>query len=98
MDRFAKGMISLKQILDKTLESHGIDKRLQQESAVVQWEDIVGAKIAQASKAVKIDRGTLLIEVKSCAWKQQIQMLKPEIIKKLNAQLGADVVKDIRFR
>jgi len=98
MDRFAKGMISLKKILDKTLQSQGMDKRLRQESAVVHWEDIVGEKIAKASKAVKIDRGTLLIEVKSCAWKQQIQMLKPDIIKKLNAQLGGDIVKDIRFR
>jgi len=98
MDRFAKGMISLKKILDKTLESQGISKRLRQENAVVRWEEIVGEKIAKASKAVKIDRGTLLIEVKSCAWKQQIQMLKPDIMKKLNTQLGADIVKDIRFR
>ena len=78
-------MISLKHILEKTLQSQGMDKRIQQESAVVHWEDIVGTKIAKASKAVRIDRGTLLIEVKSSAWKHQIQMLKPEIIKKLNA-------------
>jgi len=91
-------MISLKHILDKTLKSQGMDKRIQQENAVIHWEDIVGKKIAQASKAVRIDRGTLLIEVKSSAWKHQIQMLKPEIIKKINAQLGADTVKNIRFR
>jgi predicted nucleic acid-binding Zn ribbon protein len=91
-------MLSLKHILEKTLQSQGMDKRIQQESAVIKWEDIVGSKIANASKAVRIDRGTLLIEVKSSAWKHQIQMLKPEIIKKLNAQLGADTVKNIRFR
>jgi predicted nucleic acid-binding Zn ribbon protein len=91
-------MISLKHILDKTLKSQGIDKRLQQENAVLHWEDIVGKKIANAAKAVRIDRGTLLVEVKSSAWKHQIQMLKPDIIKKINAQLGADTVKNIRFQ
>jgi predicted nucleic acid-binding Zn ribbon protein len=91
-------MIPLKHILEKTLKSQGMDKRIQQEGAVIHWEDIVGAKIAKASQAVRIDRGTLLIEVKSSAWKHQIQMLKPDIIKKLNAQLGEDTVKNIRFR
>jgi predicted nucleic acid-binding Zn ribbon protein len=98
MDRFAKGMTSLKVVLDKALESQGMDQRLRQENAVVLWDEIVGKKIAQASKAVKIERGTLLIEVKSSAWKHQIQMLKPDILKKLNAQLGPNTVKNLRFR
>ena len=97
MDRIAKGMIALKDILNKALHSQGMDKRLQQENAVVIWEDIVGSRIAKAAKAIRIDRGTLLIEVKSSAWKQQIQMLKPDIIKKLNNQLGKNTVKNIRF-
>ena len=98
MDRPSKGMTSLKTVIDKALESLGMDKRLQAESAVVHWEDIVGPEIAKNAKAVKIDRGTLLIEVKSAAWKQQLQMMAPQIIRKINHKLGSNTIKSIRFR
>jgi predicted nucleic acid-binding Zn ribbon protein len=97
MDRFSRGMLPLKDILDHVLHSQGLDKRIQEENAVVLWEEIVGPRIAKASKALRIDRGELLIEVTSSSWKHQIQMLKPDIIKKLNTRLGANTVKTIRF-
>jgi predicted nucleic acid-binding Zn ribbon protein len=97
MDRLSTGMLPLKDILDHVLHSQGLDKRIQQENAVILWEEIVGPRIAKASKALRIDRGELLIQVKSSSWKQQIQMLKPDIIKKLNTHLGEKTVKAIRF-
>jgi hypothetical protein len=75
-----------------------MDKRIQEESAVVVWGDIVGTRMAKATKPVRIERGELLIEVKSSAWKQQIQMMKPDIIRKLNQRLGKGTVKKIRFQ
>jgi hypothetical protein len=39
----------------------------------------------------------LNLVVDSPAWMQQLSLLKPEIMEKLNRNLGKDVVKDIRL-
>ena len=96
-EKRAKKMRNLGDILKDTLEDLGIDQRIREEGAVAFWEEIVGESIAKNSKAVRIYRGELLVEVNSAAWKQQIQMMKRQIISKLNQRLGKGTVKQIRF-
>jgi predicted nucleic acid-binding Zn ribbon protein len=96
-EKRAKKMQNLGAILKDTLEDQGIEGRIREEGAVAFWEEIVGESIAKNTKAVKIYRGELLVEVKSAAWKQQIQMMKRQIISKINQRLGKGTVKQIRF-
>ena len=50
------------------------------------WNAIVGSKIANATKVVKIQNKTLYIKCKNPTWKNELQYQKKEILKKINQQ------------
>ena len=70
---------------------------MKKQSAVEQWGEIVGEKIAIETKALKIDGDVLVVKVFKAAWRQQLIFLKDELLSKLETELGDERVKDIRF-
>ncbi len=76
----------------------GIQQKLSEYEAVLQWECLVGDHIAKAATAVKIAKGVLIVRVRSSTWRNELNLRKKEIIGTLNRGLGQDVVKDIRFQ
>lgn len=62
------------------------------------WPAVVGAQIAAKAKPLKFERGALHIHVNSAAWRNELSMMRTEIINKLNEKVGQNLVKDIVFR
>jgi predicted nucleic acid-binding Zn ribbon protein len=85
---------SIRQLVDEL----GIREKIAEYDAVLQWESLVGEHIAKAASAVKIVKGVLFVKVKSSAWRNELSLRKQEIIGTLNAALGQEIVKDIRFQ
>jgi len=75
----------------------GYSGRLEKQSAVVKWGDIVGDTISAETKALKIDGDVLVVKVFKAAWRQQLIFLKDDLLIKLGNKLGEGRVKDIRF-
>jgi predicted nucleic acid-binding Zn ribbon protein len=85
-------------ILDRLAARMGITSRLENEKAVVLWEEVVGKTTARRAEAVSIKGGKLVVLVESSAWLQQLALLKEGIIAKINSRIGKPVVEDIVFR
>ena len=83
--------------IDELVNGLGIQKKLQEYDAVVNWEKIVGERIAQRTTAIRIQQGVLFVHVKTSTWRNELTLRKKEIIDKLNREIGLDVVKDIKF-
>ncbi|MBM4167851.1 MAG: DUF721 domain-containing protein [Ignavibacteria bacterium] len=83
--------------LSELVDQLGIKSRIQEYDAVVQWESIVGVQIAKVATATRIQKGVLVVRVTNGPWRQELSIRKSEIVQKLNAALGREVVKDIRF-
>src|SRR5882724_8412372 len=66
--------------------------------AVSDWPAVAGARIAGRTRAVSFREGALTVEVEGSAWMHELGFLKPELVRNLNRHLGADVVRDVRFR
>lgn len=66
--------------------------------ACAQWERVVGAKLAERSEPLEFRNGVLLVRASSPVWAQELQFLKHEILRRLNALVGAPIVKDLLFR
>ena len=66
------------------LRRAGFGERLAQASVVEDWPGIVGEKIAAISEPEAVTReGTLFVRVKSAPWMQELQLLTPELLKRL---------------
>ena len=84
--------------ISELVEGLGIQHKLSEYDAVLQWESLVGEHIARAATAVKIIKGVLFVKVKSSTWRNELSLRKKEIMDTLNTALKQGVVKDIKFQ
>lgn len=82
-------------LLEALLAGWGLDERLHQYQALVVWDEVVGPTIAAHARPEKIRDGILEVCVDQPAWMQQLQLLKPRILAKLNARLGEPPLSEI---
>lgn len=82
-------------LLDSLLQGWGLNERLQQYRAVLIWDDVVGPQIAARTRPERIRDGVLEVCVDQPVWMQQLQLLKPQLLAKLNARLGDAPLRDI---
>ncbi len=65
----------------------GLKRRLDQASVIPEWAELVGPQIAAVTTPHFVSRdGVLLVSVASAAWMQELQLMSPEILKKLGAR------------
>lgn len=93
-----KRLEKISSVLNKTLSSRGLRTRLHEYRIVGRWEKIVGRVIAHHAQPVSLRGKNLVVAVDSSAWMQQLSMLKPELLAKLDAGLGAGAVRTIVFK
>jgi hypothetical protein len=82
-------------LLGSLLAGWGLDERLHQYRALVIWDEVVGPQIAARTRPEKIRDGVLEVCVDQPTWMQQLQLLKPQILAKLNARLDEAPLREI---
>ena len=83
--------------LKKLIETNGLDAGLVQQKAIDVWGEAVGKAISQNTEAVVVEKGVLTIKTRNATWRQELQLQKINIIKKINKKLDKNIIKDIRF-
>jgi len=92
-------VVQIKELLNNILEGNqGIPRASWELKISSAWAKVNPSGVAQNSSPDKLVGGVLYINAKNSAWAQQINLLKPEIILKLNAMIGEQAVKDIRLK
>ncbi|MGB9457581.1 MAG: DUF721 domain-containing protein [Bryobacteraceae bacterium] len=66
--------------------------------ACAAWPQAVGKRIAAHTRAAKLVRRRLVVEVEDQIWQRQLFVLSYHIVRNLERQLGPDVVEDLEFR
>ena len=79
------------ELLGSLLDEAGVRADLDRQSALSQWESSVGEKIAGVTNARSVAEGTLVVEVRSSAWLMELNMMKGEILARLNADLDTEI-------
>ncbi len=85
-------------ILEQTLKGLELDVPLKTYSIWGAWKEIAGEPVSLHSRPHAIRNRILFVEVSHSTWMQQLQFLKPTLLKKINAYLGEPLIEDIRFR
>ncbi len=84
--------------LEKVLARRGFASKLKEYRIFGQWERAVGAVIARHAQPSAVRGKKLTVTVDSSAWMQQLSLLRPEIINKVNACLREEAVESITLR
>lgn len=72
-------------------------KKLQQYGLFAIWNEVVGARIAKHAQPERMMDTTLIVRVDHSAWMQELQMLKPDLLRKIHAHVAPKLIQDIRL-
>jgi predicted nucleic acid-binding Zn ribbon protein len=85
------------QLLDATVsrlvEDHGWDVDLRVAGVFARWGELVGDEVARHVTPESFADGVLSVRTDSTAWAAQLKYLAPDLLKRLNAELGDDTVR-----
>ncbi len=84
--------------LEKMLKARGLGNRLSEYHVFRQWTKTVGPVIAQHAQPQQLRGKKLTLVVDSPAWMQQLSLLRPEIMGKMNKELGTAAIDAIALK
>jgi predicted nucleic acid-binding Zn ribbon protein len=73
------------ELLPSYLERQGLSAKIEAASVVPEWESLVGPGIAAVASPVRVSEGTLFVAVKTSAWMMELNLMKAELMRRLNA-------------
>jgi predicted nucleic acid-binding Zn ribbon protein len=84
-------------LIDAALKRMGLEARCREQRALLIWPEVVGEANARRSWPERVQEGVLCVAAASPAWAQELTLLKSQILERLRARLGSDLIRDIRF-
>lgn len=84
MAKIIEGVSPLGGLITRYFKSQNLSERIESYRALRHWRPAVGEQIASHTRPVRVRQGTIDVIVDSPVWMQQLQLLKPHILKKLN--------------
>lgn len=85
-------------VLQNLLQQRGMTARLREYRAWQVWNEVVGPQIAAHAQPCGIRDGVLEVKVDQPVWMQQLQLLKPKLLARLNEHLGSPLFRDLFLR
>jgi hypothetical protein len=92
-----KDMRRVSELIDPALRSLGVRARVREEQLRIALAEVVGPALASMCRAERLERGALVIATANTALAHQLQLDSQRLIASLNAALGVEAVRRLRF-
>lgn len=61
------------------------------------WPELVGETIARRTEVTSLKFHTAVVKVSTAMWIQELNLMRPQILSRVNAAMRNDAVRDLRF-
>ncbi len=92
---FKRQVQSLSEVLHQLLRQDGLETPLRQKRLLDAWETVTGSMVARYTGEKFIKNQTLHVKITNPALRQDLSMMRSQLLKRLNAEVGAMVISDI---
>jgi predicted nucleic acid-binding Zn ribbon protein len=90
--------VTLAAALRKALATPTLRRRMSVLEIAGQWDDLVGEDAAQHVQPFSLDKGTLVLQTDSSVWRQQISLMRPEILEKVRERFSDLTFKQVKVK
>ncbi len=94
---FKRDVLPLDEVLKKLLREEGLEVPLLQKRLVDAWEVVTGNVVSRYTAEKYIRNQTLFVKITNPALRQDLSMMRTQLVKRLNEQVGSFVISDIRI-
>lgn len=92
-----EGAVRVGEVLADLLKRLGLDREIAGQEALARWPGVVGERIAAVTRPRGIARGTMFVEVRSSAWISELNLMRRDILARLNAGRDAGRIDKLVF-
>jgi predicted nucleic acid-binding Zn ribbon protein len=90
--------VAVGEALSGYLSRTGLAKRVAQAQLIPEWPGLVGPQIAAVATPESVTPdGVLFVRVTTSAWMNELQLMTPDIMARLNAGRGSGRITTIRW-
>ncbi len=90
--------ISLAEAIQDYIKAMKLEQGLGEVALISSWEEVTGKAIASRTKKLYIRDGILYVHLSSSVVRNELLMLRQELMKKLNRKAGSEIIRDIVLR
>jgi hypothetical protein len=88
---------TLKEAIDQMLQVYKIKKRFDETGIIAHWPQLVGKSVANRTKELFIHDKKLFLRIESSVIKNELMLMRTQIINKINEEAKAQLVEEIIF-
>ena len=93
---FRREVKSVADVLQQLLREEGLEAPLQQKRLIDSWETVTGRIVARYTTEKFIQNQTLYVKIVNPALRQDLAMMRQQLVKRLNEQVGSFIISDIK--
>lgn len=93
---FRREVKSVADVLQQLLREEGLETPLQQKRLIDSWETVMGRVVARYTTEKFIQNQTLYVKIVNPALRQDLAMMRQQLVKRLNEQVGSFIISDIK--
>ncbi len=86
---------SIKEALEQLLQVYKLQRKFDETSLIAAWPELMGPAIANRTKEIYIRNKKLFIRVESSVIKNELVMMRSQILDKMNEKAGGTVIEEI---
>ena len=87
----------LKEAIEQLLNVYKLRRKFDETSLIAAWPELMGKAVANRTSQLYIRDRKLFIRVESSVLKNELVMIRSEIVKRMNERAGSKVLDDIVF-
>ncbi len=95
---FRRDVKNIRDLLMQNLRMNGLETPLLQKRLVEAWPEVMGPVTARCTLNVYIQNQTLVVRLSNPALRANLSMKRKEVVDKLNAHVGSQVIVDIKYQ
>ena len=88
---------SLKEAIDQMLQVYKIKRRFNETAVIASWPQLVGKSVANRTKELFIHDKKLFLRIESSVIKNELMLMRTQIIDKINDEAKSIIVEEIIF-
>lgn len=88
---------SLKEAIEQMLQVYKIKRRFDETGVIAAWPEIVGKPVANRTKELFIHDKKLFLRIESSVIKNELMMMRTQIINKINDEAKGILIEEIIF-